>query len=196
LALEEIRARQRSRDRNILEGDRNTTYFHVVANHKNRKERIDCLREPDGLVFYTQGILKIAAEYYKNPIGSEDRGNFSLQDNFWEVEYKVIPEENAALQPPFQEDGVKEFVFSCYPEWAPGPDGLPFLLCQKFWEIVKKDKGFQKGNLDLFRIIFAVISLIPKVENAAEMKSFRPISLLNCSFKIFSKLLTLRLERV
>jgi hypothetical protein len=61
---------------------------------------------------------------------------------------------------------------------------------------VKKDKGFQEGNLDLFRIIFAVISLIPKVENAAEMKSFRPISLLNCSFKIFSKLLTLRLERV
>jgi hypothetical protein len=38
--------------------------------------------------------------------------------------------------------------------------------------------------------------LIPKVEEASEMKAFRPISLLNCSFKIFSKVLTLRLERV
>jgi hypothetical protein len=63
-ALEEIKARQRSRDRNILEGDRNTAYFHAVANHMNRK-KIECLRGLKGLVFDTQGILKIAADYYK-----------------------------------------------------------------------------------------------------------------------------------
>jgi pantothenate kinase len=63
-ALDEIKARQRSRDRNILEGDRNTAYFHAVANHRNRK-KIECLRGPEGLVFDTQWILKIAADYYK-----------------------------------------------------------------------------------------------------------------------------------
>jgi hypothetical protein len=34
------------------------------------------------------------------------------------------------------------------------------------------------------------------VEDASEMKNFRPICLLNCSFKIFGRLLTSRLERV
>jgi hypothetical protein len=41
-----------------------------------------------------------------------------------------------------------------------------------------------------------MLSLIPKVENVIEMKMFRSISLVNCSFKIFNKVLTLRLEKM
>jgi hypothetical protein len=55
---------------------------------------------------------------------------------------------------------------------------------------------FYEGRLDLFRLNFALLTLIPKVEDATDMKMFRPISLLNCSFKFFSKVLTLRLEKV
>jgi hypothetical protein len=99
------------------------------------------------------------------------------------------------------EKEVTEAVFSCYPEGAPRPDGLPFLFFQKFWVVVKEDfmkliKGFQEGKLDLFRLNFAMLTLIPKVDNAVDMKHFRPISLLNCSLKIFSNLLTIRLEGV
>jgi hypothetical protein len=57
-------------------------------------------------------------------------------------------------------------------------------------------KDFQEGALDLFKLNFAMLTLIPKVDNATEVKKFRPIGFLNCSFKMFSKLLTLRLERV
>jgi hypothetical protein len=55
---------------------------------------------------------------------------------------------------------------------------------------------FQSGKLDLFRLNFAMLTLIPKVEGAAKMKLFRHIGLLNCSFKIFSKALTIRFEKV
>jgi hypothetical protein len=50
--------------------------------------------------------------------------------------------------------------------------------------------------VDLFRINFAVLTFIAKVEDAKDMKLLRPIILLNYSFKIFSKMLTLRLEKV
>jgi hypothetical protein len=55
---------------------------------------------------------------------------------------------------------------------------------------------FHARELELFRLNFAMLTLIPKVEEATEMKNFRPISLLNCRFKIFSQLLTIRLDMV
>lgn len=48
----------------------------------------------------------------------------------------------------------------------------------------------------LFRLNFALITLIPKEDGARDIKKFRPISLINCSFKIFSRVLTDRLGKV
>jgi hypothetical protein len=41
-------AKQRSRDRNIVEGDRNTSYIHAVANQRRRKKLIRVLDVSDG----------------------------------------------------------------------------------------------------------------------------------------------------
>ena len=124
-----------------------------------------------------------------------------MGQNFWEEEDKVSRNENELLIAPFSELEIKNAIFSCYAEGAPGPDGLSFLFYQKFWNLIKNDvmhlfDAFHRGDLELKRLNFALVSLIPKVGEATNMKQFRPISLLNCSFKIFSKLLTLRLSSV
>jgi hypothetical protein len=52
---------------------------------------------------------------------------------------------------------------------------------------------WNKGNLDLFRLNFSLLTLIPKEADAVTIQKFRPIALTNCSFKIFSKCATNRL---
>jgi hypothetical protein len=43
-------------------------------------------------------------------------------------------------------------------------------------------KGFEKGEINISRLNYAMIILIPKEEEARTLKKFRPISPINCSF--------------
>jgi mannosylglycoprotein endo-beta-mannosidase len=62
---EEIKSRQRARERDILEGDQNTKYFHAMANKRRRKKQIVSLEGPSGEVTTSEGILNIVVDYYK-----------------------------------------------------------------------------------------------------------------------------------
>ena len=63
---EETKAKQRSRDRDIKEGDRNTAYFHAVANQRRRKTLIHSLDGPNGPVNDIKDMLGVAEDFYKD----------------------------------------------------------------------------------------------------------------------------------
>ena len=52
------------------------------------------------------------------------------------------------------------------------------------------------GHLELWRLNYGVIILLPKVKPATTIKQFRPICLLNVIYEIITKALTLRLTIV
>ena len=85
---------------------------------------------------------------------------------------------------------------------APGPDGCPAEFHQKFWEPIKGDHmlmfhSLHKGDLPLFSLNFGIIiTLISKVLEANRIQQYRPICLLNVSFKIFTKVAMNRMNMV
>jgi hypothetical protein len=52
------------------------------------------------------------------------------------------------------------------------------------------------GQLELFRMNFGEIILLPKINEAEKIQQYRPICLLNDSFKIFTKVATIRLNTI
>lgn len=111
----------------------------------------------------------------------------------------IDAEMNAALlaQPTLEEVQVATFQLGA--SKAPGPDGLSGLFYQSHWEIIKVDihravlHFFSSGILppSLNR---TAITLIPKTPNPESLDQYRPISLCNYAYKIFSKVLANRLK--
>jgi hypothetical protein len=71
------------------------------------------------------------------------------------------------LEAPFSEEEIKKAIFDSYSNGAPGPDGLPFFFNQHFLDTFKHDliaifEDFYKGDLDIFRLNFAILTLIQR----------------------------------
>jgi hypothetical protein len=70
-----------------------------------------------------------------------------------------------------------------------------------FWHDLKGTlldmlQDLRGGKLDLFRLNYGILTLIPTVKVAVNIRQYRPICLLNVIYKIITKTLNLRLNRI
>jgi hypothetical protein len=75
---------------------------------------------------------------------------------------------------------------------ALGPDGFPVFFFKKLCGIYESPilqllNDFDLGRVDVSRLNFGVISLIPKVKGTDSMKQFMPIDLNNVIFNFIAK---------
>ena len=139
--------------------------------------------------------------YYKNLFGPPENNQISLDEQQTEDITQVTTLETELLVDGFSENEIKAAVFQMEHNKAPGPDEFPSEFYQVFWNMIKNDlmdlfKEFHQGSLHLHRLNFGNIILLPKKEDAKVIQQYRPICLLNVSFKIFTKVATNRLTTV
>ena len=113
----------------------------------------------------------------------------------------MTEEMNASVTDNFQAWEVEAALKQMAPLKAPGPDGMPPLFFQNYWDLVKGDitttilNYLNSGSLPS-TLNHTFVTLIPKVKNPEKVTEFRPISLCNVLYKIFSKVLANRLKRI
>ena len=108
---------------------------------------------------------------------------------------------NAKLSVDFMLWEVQAFLKQMAPLKAPSLDGMPPLFYQNYWNLVGTDVSqsvlsFLNSTSLPQHLNHTFITLVPKVNNLELVYDFRPISLFNVLYKIFSKVLVNRLKKI
>ncbi|RVW90110.1 Transposon TX1 uncharacterized 149 kDa protein [Vitis vinifera] len=196
--MEEIAWRQKSRELWLREGDRNTGYFHKMANAHRRVNSMVKIKingtwvseESDikeGVVQAFHSLLSETAEWRPRCNG---------------LQVGVLEGENATmLEAPFSEEEVFGALSDLNGDKAPGPDGFTMAFWQFSWSFLKEEvMGFFKEFHDQGKFVKSInasfLVLIPKKGGAEDLKDFRPISLVGSLYKLLAKVLANRLKKV
>ncbi|RYR39566.1 hypothetical protein Ahy_A09g045127 isoform B [Arachis hypogaea] len=198
LKKEEIFWFQKSRAQWIVEGDRNTKFYHTKTIIRRAKNKISKLRNQQG-------------EWIENGTETKDHAVQFFKD-LYQDEVNIIPLNFTAqtspkidssfcrnlIKTPTLEE-TKKAVFSIGSLKAPGRDGFPALFFKRNWEIVENKmmehvtrcwnnpEEIEEANTTL-------ITLIPKIQTPEFITQFRPIALCNVNYKVITKILVNRIK--
>ena len=92
-------------------GDRNTEYFHAVANGKRRKARIYRLEQNEGVIEGEDDHKRYITNYYKGLFGPSKKNNFSMDESRTGDIPQVTDQENERLTADFTEKEVRGLYF-------------------------------------------------------------------------------------
>jgi hypothetical protein len=117
------------------------------------------------------------------------------------INSKISDEEKLLLEAPLTLAELDKSMKKAKLNSSPGIDGISNQFIREFWEFLRvplfkyTNHCFERGNLtENFRS--AKIRLIPKKGDCSKIKNWRPISLLNCFYKIISRAIAERLKLV
>ncbi len=180
----------------------NTDWYKKVSQQNGVNKCISAiLDEHDQVLEDKKEILSRARDFYRSLYTA---GNISpesqrlLLDN---IDRTLSPEESSNLEDFISEDEAIKALRQMAPNKTPGKDGLTSEFWTAYWDIFGfslvevLNSSWVRGLLPK-SMASATLSLLYKKGDALSLENWRPVSLLNVDYKIFSKCLANRLRNV
>lgn len=148
-------------------------------------------------------LKQIIFDYFSTQFETENIVNTPLNledDPLNHVRKSLTAEQQRLLIRPITEEEIFNTLKSCKKKKSPGPDGLNYEFYIKNFEIVKEEliKIFNDYLVGAERppreFSAGVITLIHKRGSKHHLENYRPISLLNCDYKLFTKIIANRIS--
>ena len=193
----------RSRARWVEEGERSTKYFFGLEKSNGKKKFINKLSDSDNSFIYDQeGISAHVAQFYQKLFRSRNPCPESVKSYIDSGNLGTINQDlYDKLEEPFAAAELENIVTNLKNNKSPGWDGLSGEFYKKFWPKIRGllfralDEGIASSTLTPSQRI-GILTLIPKPKDPTELvhiKNWRPITLLNVDYKMFTHVIKNRL---
>ena len=194
----------RARAKIIEDDEKPTNFFCNLEKYNYTSKVVSKLETNDGKIITDQfDILNETKRFYEDLYASKDSQlkDIDLFKLFRNTDIKRLnKDESDSLEGPITYREASLILKAMSNNRSPGSDGFTAEFFKMFWKkmghfVVRSiNYGFSKGELSITQRE-GIITCIPKDNKPHHfVKNFRPISLLNCSYKIASGVIAARIK--
>lgn len=185
------------------EGERSNKYFLNIIKKRQAKQQRCCLLDSDGNEKENiKDKLDIAYNFYKNLYRKDSTTSKGCYDFLRSCQNPVVNEtQNKLLDNPITLGELYETLKTCG-ESAPGQDGITYKTYLLFWDLVGSflleawNYCLLNGYFPSEQVNSVIILLDKKGKDVRDLANLRPISLSNCDIKLFTKVISNRLQNI
>ncbi|GJS33342.1 hypothetical protein Tco_0531724 [Tanacetum coccineum] len=168
---------QKAKVRWAIEGDENSGYFHGIFNNRINRSRINAIAINGTWITDPITIKEHTFYFFESKFKESNHSRPSFSSNLFK---HLSLEQNSLLSNPFTTQEIKDSVWDCGGDKAPGPDGFSFKLIKKHRNLLGIDivsyvhEFYHSANIPR-GCNSSFIILVPKIEDPITITDFRPI---------------------
>lgn len=172
---------------------RNVLRRHLARQHTALTSLID--PSTGSLVETADGVLELARQFYENLYAAPPPSPFAFP-------FVRSSEQFDIDESPFIEEEIRAALKSMKRNRSPGSDGLTVEFYSKFWKFLGKsftalvNRLLGEGVLSTTQRKGLITLLCKDESRRTDLRAWRPITLLNCDYKLIAKCLSVRLTPV
>ena len=186
-------------------GDQCSKEFFQTHRARSNASHITELRDAHGQSHTSQeAMAQICSDYYQKLYTIRDSPEAVAGAQEAALSYlsdKIPAKTKQALQAPLSQEELRMALWDMCPGKSPGLDDIVVEFYKTFWNVLGEEftcminTSIREGQLPL-GITQGMIVLLHKGGDRQALTNWRPITLLNLSYKIYAKALQLRLQPV